>query len=828
MREGCSRKYNACYTGRHLEQIAFPLGGMGAGMICVEGSGALSKFSLRHQPELCAEHRAFAAISMRDTGVARVLEGPVAEWKRRPRHPGKLGLAPNMFLGLPRFRAASFEARFPFAKVRLLDESFPLQAELTAWSPFAPGDADNACLPVAAMEYSFVNPGRSTVEAEFWFSAGNFMACPDPTDKQSLAADFIRASPGGFVLGERGSEHRASDEGYFAAWLESTEQAGVQTWFKGESRAQIQMLWRDITTGVRQARVPDGADSYPGVSLFAPLRLAPGETRTLRLHLAWYVPRSNLFEPSFFFRQGRFDSVESSDAHYQPWYSTRFASLETLQEYWTGHYAALRQASQRFSDTLFDSTLPDEVMEAVAANLSILKSPTVLRQADGRLWGWEGCFDEVGSWYGSANHVWNFAQSLAHLFPDLERTLRETELGENLGADGFQAIRAALPTRRIGDSREDAWGFPAAADGQFGTIIKVYRDWRISGDAAWLRRLWPKIELSLDYAINAWDPRRRGVIEEPHFNTYDVEFWGPDGLCTGAYAGALKAAILMGEALGEDVDGYTRLYGAAVRSLEDFLFNGEYFFQRVEWRRLRAEFPPHDGPLANLLRRHPEQLRVAQEEGPPYQVGEGCLSDAMLGAWLCSLVGVGEILDGNKVASHLDAVFRHNFQQSLHDRVNLSRGFLGCAEEAGLVVCSWPKDRRPSLPMYMGDEVWTGVEYMVASHLALLGRIDAARQVVRACRNRYDGRVRNPFGEVEAGHWYARAMSSYALLQAFSGARFDAVDRVLHLRPAIKGDFRCFLSTATGYGTVGVRDGAPFLDVVAGEIACRSIEYTPA
>jgi hypothetical protein len=130
--------------------------------------------------------------------------------------------------------------------------------------------------------------------------------------------------------------------------------------------------------------------------------------------------------------------------------------------------------------------------------------------------------------------------------------------------------------------------------------------------------------------------------------------------------------------------------------------------------------------------------------------------------------------------------------------------------------------------MIYSDEVWTGVEYQVASHLIALGRIDEGLEIVRACRDRYDGRIRNPFDEIEAGHWYARAMSSYALLQAFSGARFDAIEKILYLKPAIKGDFRCFLSTATGFGTVGIKNGKPFVEVVSGQIPYRKIQHTSA
>jgi hypothetical protein len=125
------------------------------------------------------------------------------------------------------------------------------------------------------------------------------------------------------------------------------------------------------------------------------------------------------------------------------------------------------------------------------------------------------------------------------------------------------------------------------------------------------------------------------------------------------------------------------------------------------------------------------------------------------------------------------------------------------------------------------DEVWTGIEYQVASHLMLMGCVSEGLEIVRTCRDRYDGRVRNPFDEYEWGHWYARAMASYALLQGLSGARYDAIDKVLYLQPSLPGDFRCFISTATGYGSVGVKEGKPFLETAGGTIEVREIRHSP-
>ena len=115
----------------------------------------------------------------------------------------------------------------------------------------------------------------------------------------------------------------------------------------------------------------------------------------------------------------------------------------------------------------------------------------------------------------------------------------------------MKAINSVEPRFRYGRLNEPN-ALPDAADGQLGGIIKFYREWRISGDMAWLRRWWPKIRASLDYCIRTWDPEHRGVIEEPHINTYDIGFWGADSMCTSLYLSALKAATLMGEALGDN------------------------------------------------------------------------------------------------------------------------------------------------------------------------------------------------------------------------------------------------------------------------------------
>jgi hypothetical protein len=296
-------------------------------------------------------------------------------------------------------------------------------------------------------------------------------------------------------------------------------------------------------------------------------------------------------------------------------------------------------------------------------------------------------------------------------------------------------------------------------------------------------------------------------------------------MCTSFYLGALNAATLMGRALGDDVSTYDELYQKGLRRMETELFDGEYFFQKVEWKNLRAKNPLEVKSLASDY--SPEARALLEQEGPKYQYGAGCLADGVLGAWLALVCGVGQVLDAKKTASHLKAIHKYNLKHDLTAHPNPQRPSYACGAEGGLLICTWPKGGELSLPFVYSNEVWTGIEYQVAAHLMLMGLVDEGLEIVRVARDRYDGRVRNPFNEYECGHWYARAMSSYALLQGLSGARYDAVEKVLHLQPNLKGDFRCFLSTATGYGLVGVKRGKPFLNVKAGNIELKEIKFTP-
>jgi uncharacterized protein (DUF608 family) len=495
--------FNGSYSGPYLNRIAFPIGGIGAGMVCLEGTGTISHVSVRNKMDYFREPLVFAALCVRGPkNVARVLEGPVPDWKIFGPPETGMGVHGKNY-GLPRFEEASFRAFFPFGIVKLKDRKVPLDIKITGWSPFIPGDADNSSLPTGALEYSFKNTTKDCVEAVFSYHAANFMAI-------SQESRSIKPIKNGFVFRQEGSDEKSEDEGSFAFFVDDESAVIDSCWFKAQYLNSLILIWRNIREGILPDNPPaEGHNS--GASLFVPIKLDPGEERIIRLMFAWYVPETDIRTAKF-----QENTPEKEYPSYVLWYVGRFKDVYEVSDYWRDQYDDLREKTQLFSDTFYDATLPDEVIEAVAANLTILKSPTCLRQTDGRLWGYEGCADHSGSWPGSCTHVWNYAQSIPHLYPRLEQSLRNTEFHENQNEDGRQACRAYLPIRPVIHPAH------AAADGQLGGIMKVYREWRISGDTAWLKSLWPRVKSSLDYCIRTWDPRSRGVLEEPHFNTYDI------------------------------------------------------------------------------------------------------------------------------------------------------------------------------------------------------------------------------------------------------------------------------------------------------------------
>jgi hypothetical protein len=295
------------------------------------------------------------------------------------------------------------------------------------------------------------------------------------------------------------------------------------------------------------------------------------------------------------------------------------------------------------------------------------------------------------------------------------------------------------------------------------------------------------------------------------------------------YLAALKASVEMAEAVGEEEKAreYQQIYKEGSKKYDSLLWNGEYFIQTVDVME-GLVVPEHlRSPAKECVdpeckgKESPGGKKEALEGAdtfPKYQYGEGCLSDQLLGQYLAHVVGLGYVLDKEHVDKAMASIFRYNFRKRLDGFSNVQRVY-ALNDEAGLLLCSWPKGNRPALPFVYSDEVWTGIEYQVAASLIYSGHIDEGLAIVKAVRDRHRGFNRNPWDEFECGHHYARAMASWAVLLALSGYQYDGIEHFMAFSPKIqKENFKTFWSSGDAWGSFRMESNRSKITVEHGHL----------
>ena len=130
-------------------------------------------------------------------------------------------------------------------------------------------------------------------------------------------------------------------------------------------------------------------------------------------------------------------------------------------------------------------------------------------------------------------------------------------------------------------------------------------------------------------------------------------------------------------------------------------------------------------------------------------------------------------------------MFSLNFVDNVREYANPWRVF-AVNNEAGTFICSYDKDaRKPLIPVPYCEEMMTGFEYSFAGELVYRGKIDKALKVIKAVRDRYDGKKRNPYNEIECGNNYGRPMASFSFINAFSGFEFHLPKHSIGFNPII-------------------------------------------
>jgi len=540
------------YDADHLLRIALPLGGIGTGTVSLGGRGELRDWEIMNVPAkgystvtVGNDAPFFAIYTKRNDGrsLTKALLGPLHDSEFEHYE----GRSVNHH-GLPRFREASFDAAYPFGIVHLSDPKFPVRVNVIGYNPLIPGDANASGIPIAILKYEVENISGESLEVSISGNIRNFIGKDGRESATNWKGDFIPtgASPvgasrnlntflktenfAGIFMQSKGVDpkHRAWGTMALTTPLNGGSISNRTSSTMNDWSRSILDFWDDFSKDGQLTEKESSFDDDPMASLAVKKTLAPGEKEVFTFYLTWHFPNRTAW--SSWTRK-----PEIITGNY---YTTQYEDAWDVINKEFSRLPHLTDKTLSFVNTLVNSDYPDPVKEAALFNISTLRSQTVFRIEDGKMFGWEGVMDRVGSCFGSCTHVWNYEQATAFLFNDLAHTMREVEFQHATNERGFMNFRTDLPLDSITGMTV------AAADGQMGTIMKFYREWQLSGDAKFLKTNWPDVKAALSFAWirGGWDANVDGVMEGAQHNTMDIEYFGPNPQMQIWYLGALKAA----------------------------------------------------------------------------------------------------------------------------------------------------------------------------------------------------------------------------------------------------------------------------------------------
>jgi uncharacterized protein (DUF608 family) len=772
------------YDQEHTRRIALPLGGIGTGTISLGGRGNLQEWEIVNRPAkgFTPHHTFFAIRTSTKSGepVVRALEGALPP----ELYEGWSG-SPAANAGLPRFRNHSFQSAYPFGMVLLDDPEMPVDVRLEAFNPLIPCEADLSGIPVAILRFVMMNKEAETLSASVCGSVQNFIGTDGSLGSPKANKNSFRNDGGirGIFLQSEGVSRDAEQWGTLALTTTGSEDITFRTkWAELSWGNSLLDFWDDFAKDGRLEDRESAAAHSPIGSLAVPVTIPPNGVQSVTFLLTWHFPNRL--------------SWRAPERNPQTWDK----ALRWIGNYYTTKYEDAWQAAIQVANNLEDlekrtvgfvssvcqSDLPHEVKEAALFNLSTLRTQTCFRTPDGYLFGWEGCQDRIGSCFGSCTHVWNYEQAVPFLFGDLAKGMREVEFIHSTDARGLISFRVNLPL-------EYGTNFAvAAADGQMGCLIKAYREWQLSGDELFLRNVWPKFRKALEFCWirGGWDADQDGVMEGCQHNTMDVEYYGPNPQMGFLYLCALRCAEEMAKHLGERDLAETchQLFQHGSGWLDENLFNEDYYQHQV--------ITPKEGFVADGLA---WDMGAKDLADPDLQLASGCLVDQLFGQFFAHVCGLGHLARETNIQKTLASILRYNRKNDFYGHFNHMRSYV-LNDESALVMASYPRGNRPARPFPYFNEVMTGFEYVAAIGLLYENEPEAGLKCIKAIRDRYDGRKRNPFNEAECGHHYARAMASWAAILALSGFHYSGVTGTMTFK-ATKEASRMFWSTGYAWGT---------------------------
>lgn len=753
-----------------LKYIGMPVGGLHSGTVYISGDGRLWLWQVfntsydglnegvENKVVLWDNGREMQRVRPRD-GAAfvepalsdnlRILEqGFLVSVKRN-------GKVLQKVLEANQWDEVIFEPSYPTCKVLYSSASFPVDVELTAFSPFIPLDEDNSSLPLTTFHIEIKNKNSEPLEVEVigWFENGVHKGRKDFDAVKKLAT----------VKESNGSNRHV----YFECELVPPEfqkapDHGNMAFMAHDGQAKIIC---NLESWPVQAENLQGSDQRSLVdfkdlqisSISSKGKLEGNGKKDFQFSVAWYFnnPHPKLQE-------------HLKDAKEGYWYGKRFKDASEVLNYYAAHLEELDRQTMKWVKTWNDSTLPYWFLDRTFVNIGSLATANTMRFGTGRFWGWEG----VGACAGTCTHVWQYGQAMGRIFPGLERNLRETT---DYGV-GFNADSGAIIFRAEYESRP-------AIDGQAGVILRTYRDHQTSKDDTFLKKNWPSIKKASQFILNQ-DKNGDGMTDTPMENTLDAVWEGEIAWIVGLSLAAIKAAEKMANEVGdlEFEKKCASYFSKGSKNMDSQLFNGEYYIHRPNKEFGRKKLGSYNT----------------------------CHIDQVYGqAWTFQL-GLPRVNDKAKTLSALQALWKYNYTPDVgpYIKTHLQGRPYAIAGDAGMVMNTNPKNEKHA---YGENETWqlgyfhecmTGFEHQVAAHMMAEGMIDESLILTRKIHERYHASKRNPFNEIECSDHYARAMASYGTFINACGFTYHGPKKQIGFNPKINPEnFKAAFTAADGWGS---------------------------
>ncbi len=497
----------------------------------------------------------------------------------------------------------------------------------------------------------------------------------------------------------------------------------------------------------------------PASGVTTRLALKPRQSETVTFVVAWRFPNLTLNKIG---KVGHF-------------YAERFKSVDSVISHLKQEGERLIAVTQKWVDTWYDSTLPIWFLNRTMANTSTLATMTSVRFANGRFYAWEG----VGCCEGTCGHVWQYAQAVGRLFPELERSIREQadyQLGAGYHESGLIDFRGE-------------YGNGFAADAQAGYVLRTYREHQTSVDDKFLRRVYDRMKTALEYLIKQ-EGGETGILTGSQHNTLDVNLYGPSSWLTSLFLSAVSAGAEMAREVGDTAAAsrWSDIFQKGIAKFDEMFWNGSYYIHRLN------------------VKEHFDGMRI----------GNGCEVDMLMGQSWSHQVGLPRIVSKERATQALKSLYKNNFLPDVgpfRKEHKLGRWY-AVPGEGGLLLCSFPfGDEKeilgpePTWAAKYFNEVWTGTEYQAASHMIAEGLVEEGFRVVKAAHDRHHPAKRNPFNEIECSDHYVRAMASFGVFITTCGFGYHGPKGELTFAPkAQQSNFRAAFTASEGWGSFWQKD----------------------